>query len=542
MKNNNTNLVADVVKAACGGAKTYQSLIELGKKQSQNPEFTLWGSLTNNLSADSFKTFTELFPNVEAHLVDSSTVRQGESVRDVLTQYSWDAKSGKFNGVLFVSHDSLLNDALTGTLSLANVICDEAPTSAIGLISVKNDDITYKFIERYVQFSVCEVDSNYLIVSLKDDEDLQVELSQTIEAHTLPTGERANFLSSHVIELFQLLLAGYDMVYYSKGKAVVNHYFQAIKYQPAENLIKHSKSLTLLAASPENTLFGILAQKKLGCNFNYKTQANNVELPQLHTHKVRIIPYLVKGNISKDLKNKVTNQATVNREPEERHTVREDMELFARVQLKGDFLYFVNSADEPLLPLTAAERKDKNIIRHRIMVHGLNAYKDFTKAAYIASVNPDPSERGLLKIAAKNLNLEESELLQACITERYLESCYQCLARTIIRCHGVQTDKEIIFVVPDMRAAEYVASKFADGYVTIDTSKGYEVLKETVKSADQKVKELANLAKVKAVLADHKAKVAKLPELFKKHGMSESTFKRTKKAHKEELQALGLIK
>ena len=299
-----------------------------------------------------------------------------------------------------------------------------------------------------------------------------------------------------------------------------------------DNLVGNAKSVTILAANINESLVGTVAASLMNINIESHIAIAGLELKQKHNHKIKIIPFLTKGNWSESMKNDYATKKPVMArgklkgyvltEP----TVLEVFQDFVLRHLSSDFLYF-----------------PKNIIKLTTACHGINNYRDFKKVAFTAALNPTPDHLKLLDLVNTTSGLMPQTLSNALITDRYLEAAYQCVARSGIRNHVVSNDVYTV-VVPDMRAAQYIAEHFEDGCVEIDSKSGFEVLRTSSEAAQTKMQSSVELrlAIVKNILMDKKNKVAAMPELFAKHGITKPTFDRYKREFKSELQSLGLIK
>lgn len=202
-------------------------------------------------------------------------------------------------------------------------------------------------------------------------------------------------------------------------------------------------------------------------------------------------------------------------------------------------------------------------------VHGLNCYSHLNKAAVLFAANPKPDEQHLIRIAARAIDgMNPDDAIHSILIERYLESCYQFLARIGFRLSIEESgDQVYTVVVPDIRAANYLASWFEDGCATIDVSHSYGTkelerseLRAKVRSEKQaKVKAEKAVTKlnkakerksavddkqraiVKAILLDKKNKVGRMKDLLIKHGIAAPTFAKYKAKFKPELKELGLL-
>lgn len=170
-------------------------------------------------------------------------------------------------------------------------------------------------------------------------------------------------------------------------------------------------------------------------------------------------------------------------------------------------------------------------------VHGMNHLRHLDNAAFLATARPSPFEVKALRMFAKDRGLDADALVDAVITERCYEAMYQCVARTSIRMPYVKVQgRKHIFVVPDMKYAEYLSEWFVDGCVNIDTSLSLDTLSATKR--EDAYYERRRIAV--AILTDKKNKVGKVKDLLMKYGISRPTFSNYVKEHKQHLVEVGL--
>ncbi|MFZ3462592.1 hypothetical protein [Vibrio harveyi] len=548
------NRTVIAITAALGSGKSDKAMKAIGLAYRQNQkQFTLWASLTNELSEQSYEKFRLMFPDVPCVRIDSSTIKGDEfdedRVYDALIQIGQKAARGDFDGIVFTSHASVLA-AHKGVLKLARVIVDEIPTSAVDLITLTQLDKTYQKTLEYVQFEPCPDNPKFQKVSLKEDEETLCKVHNLVNnaKEGVRTGKktyRDNTYSKDFISLLDHLLKGYKIVYYtirqedadSEEKRTV-HVFQAIVYEPAQKLVSNADSLIILGSNIKESMFGIMVQSDhIGAEIKESSTIMQIELPRYHMHRnVRIVPYLTEGNISATLKEKHISEALEERQTEY-GTIADDMQIFANRILGSDYLLFKNNDDKEYYSNYV---KDYGVIVKSTQSHGQNQYRHINKAAYIAAANPAPDELKLLGVASRDLEIGSNSMTQAVITERYLDACFQCIGRTAIRNHN-DLDVPCVFVVPDMRAADYLAERIPNAF--IDVNQGYKRKKTINKEVIAKRNAAAEKRKqvLISILMDKKAKVGKMAEILKKHSISQPTFARYRKEFKNDADIQELL-
>ena len=540
--------VIKTVSGICGCGKTQATLKELVNNQSNDEKLVIFASLTCQLSKQSLEDYKAFAFSLglNAEQIDSTTNNSNTSVSDTLRQLVIDG----FKGVLFVTHATLLNETLRPILQLADIIIDEIPASSVTPLFLHQSDNNVDQMRKYCEFNVCKHNPTYSVVSIKDSDItdhngmvISAEEAANIQIEDYDNGDRTH--SKEFINVLRFLVRGLSVLYYQSKNH--KHVFQALDFSLLDNLVGNAKSVTILAANINESLVGTVAASLMNINIESHIAIAGLELKQKHNHKIKIIPFLTKGNWSESMKNDYATKKPVMARGKLKDyvltepTVLEVFQGFVLQHLSSDFLYFPNIGDAPLA--NAEQLESKNIIKLTTACHGINNYRDFKKVAFTAALNPTPDHLKLLDLVNTTSGLMPQTLSNALITDRYLEAAYQCVARSGIRNHVVSNDVYTV-VVPDMRAAQYIAEHFEDGCVEIDSKSGFEVLRTSSEAAQTKMQSSVELrlAIVKNILMDKKNKVAAMPELFAKHGITKPTFDRYKREFKSELQSLGLIK
>ncbi|PMN64316.1 hypothetical protein BCT27_10145 [Enterovibrio norvegicus] len=484
-----------------------------------------------------------MHPTVKAVRIDGETIKgddfESDRIQDELTRVHKQTVLGEFNGVVFLSHASLLQTN-KHILNFGRVVVDEIPSSAVQLLTLTQTEQTYKHLFQYVQFEPCPKNPKFQKVRLKDDEETQADAIKLVENSV--TGIKAkgkrrrdNTFSKEFIQLLKYMLDGFEIIYYttvadpdSESAGQILHVFQAIVYHPAKHLIESTKDLIILGSNIKDSMFGLVAETVIGAEIFETNVIYGKELTRHHMHtNVRIVPYLTKRNFSKTLKNSMVNTSLVDRETEYK-TVVEDIQDFAHQVLGRDYLLFKNEDDKEYY-----NYESLNVVVRGLHSHGINGYEHITKAAFVGSANPAPDELKLLGVASHELGIGSKTMSKAVLTERYLDPCFQDIGRTAIRNHD-ELETPCTFVVPDMRAALYLKERIPNA--VIDTSLGYERIKQTSPEVQAK-RDLAAEAKKQVLISfllDKRAKVGNLKQLCEKHGISKSSYERYRKDFKHD--------
>lgn len=555
MKSNQSTKTITGITSVCGGGKTQEVLKDLAFRQGMDEKLVIFASLTCALSQQSLEDYHK-YANLglSAECIDSTTVEKGVSVRDVLASRFMYAHKG----VLFVTHATLLNETITPLLAHAEVIIDEVPSTSINHLFLKQSDQNVNELRKYCSFEVCPYNTAYSIVTLLDGDvtdsrgivlSAEEAALMQIEAHS----EGDNTYSQEFIDVLKFMVKGISVLYYqTKGAEGTNHVFKAVDYSTLDNLVTNAQSLTILGANIDTSLVGKFITNFLGLELVIKTSVNGKALPQKYKQKTRIVPFLKSGNWSNSVKSaygsKVDNLAVnklSNFTGNEDATVIDALHTFVIDNLGLDFIYAQNLTDKPLM--TGKELADKNIKAISTACHGINGLRHYNKVACVAALNPKPDDIKLLDLMNSAGGLNQGVLSAALMEDRYLETTLQVIARGSVRNVTNPTNDEYLVVVADMRAAEYIASKFEDGYCTIDTSTSYELKREEYTVSDETKAKRDNAAMerlqvVVAILTDKKNKVDSMPNLLKKHGVSKRTFMNYKDEFKTQLVNQGLLK
>jgi len=185
-------------------------------------------------------------------------------------------------------------------------------------------------------------------------------------------------------------------------------------------------------------------------------------------------------------------------------------------------------------------------LEHKVVTvdqRGSNDYRKIDEAVCLFSINPNPTEGfmlGLLAESFESLDISKGKLEKSWSVTNYLEPIYQNCLRTSFRNAGEASVNR--FVVPDMRAYEYLLSKipslpeplilFPNGYDVVDLRLGnsgttpkytpmqvaeiVELYHEGYSNAeiDEKLDEV-KLNKIQSVLAPYRKEYRRLKKLEK---------------------------
>lgn len=520
------------ITGICGAGKSHKMLSLIAAQQEVEPRVIIFASKTIRLSTSNFIKYKALGHNCIQ--LDGENRLSDHVIVDIVN-----AVVNTDSIVVFTTHKSALNIP-KAWLKNVHVVFDEVPQDATKFLNVSLSEASSPLIQ------VCEFSStpnhNYGTVRLKAEYRDTNHTNYNPMIKHLVDGAKNGTITENTedyINVLEFLLMDYAVLYKSQTVENIGIVYQlyAVHYMPAINVIESAQSVTVLAANLNNSAFAFIVKNVLNIQIN---EVSTLNLPIKYRKKLTVIPYLVQGRISASIKGLLCSQALTDK-TFSTLTVVEDMQAFTSSLLDSDYLLFKNNKDKVI-------NIDSGVAVLSTAVHGLNSYMDYTKASFIASLRPTTVESNIQRCMALDLNLNPAEFNQTVVIERCYESALQCIMRMGIRKlyndlgEPVEDNTEYVCVVPDMDYANYIAAQFDDGFCTIDTSHGYKrkdnVEVETTKAAakDNRLQTVTN------ILLDKKNKVAAMPELFTKHGITKPTFDRYKREFKSELQSLGLIK
>lgn len=521
------------IKSRCGGGKSLHTVQEMYPYIAKKPNETIiFASKTNKLTKQNHEVFTKVNNStakpVNSRRIDIDTIPASSNVREELSK----ALDNGFQGVIFVSHEIL---ATIDTTKLRNIelIIDEVPSTL-----VKYLEVHYEFRD---QGSTWEQDiitvpcahPNYQRVMIKPDAN-RTDVQRRID--NLRRGFD-NSITKEVVMLLEFLLEGHEAMYTRKylsdGKFL--SIYQAIRWQQLEEVIKNSKSVAILSAQLRDTLIGFVLENVMKTTIKEIPIKDNLPLPTLHLNRARIFPVIVGNRWSSYLKKKPANEALLYQGKPV--TSSQSVCLYAQEIAAGilqgeESLLFLNEKDEQHELLS-----NSRIKRLSIFSHGQNNHTEFDHAIYLASSRPRREEENSLKLFAADHGFSGDVIMETIMKDRCYETTYQCVARTSIRNKDVDLDKEHIFIVPDVKYAEYLKSWF-DGRAIIDTT----YLHTLQPSMPSRLKEKRNLDLVRQVRSDYIAKKGKLKDLLVKYDLNEKKYKRYVERFRAELEKDGLIK
>ncbi|KJM59585.1 MULTISPECIES: DEAD/DEAH box helicase family protein [Enterobacter] len=93
--------------------------------------------------------------------------------------------------------------------------------------------------------------------------------------------------------------------------------------------------------------------------------------------------------------------------------------------------------------------------------YGMNSYQDVHSAVFLGCANLGDKDRKRWADYCKRIGWDFETVMKKKRQAMYLERCYQFLSRTSIR--NTDTDHPLVFVVPDMAAAEYLKTHYFPG-------------------------------------------------------------------------------
>ena len=93
--------------------------------------------------------------------------------------------------------------------------------------------------------------------------------------------------------------------------------------------------------------------------------------------------------------------------------------------------------------------------------YGMNSYQDVHSAVFLGCANLGDKDRKRWADYCKRIGWDFETVMKKKRQAMYFERCYQFLSRTSIR--NTDTDHPLVFVVPDMAAAEYLKTHYFPG-------------------------------------------------------------------------------
>lgn len=523
-----------VISGVCGSGKSVGTSLamrcvhELAALQG-SLDVTIFASKTIELSHQNHSNYVHMISLPDGKSVawsETPTLLIDSELSANVNQQINEAIAGGFKGVIFTTH-AALEMISEHNLNRCDVFVDEVPDNLAHYMAVKHtDSFLTRNISEWVDLLPIEGNNDFQLAKLKPCVDKEEVLNLV---NAVRTGKNTA-ITAAMANILEFLVLDYSVMYYSAASDdTLVQYFHAVKYHALEKVIKNAKSLHVLAANVDASVFGYVCERVLNTPLELTAYEGRL-LKQKHNHKVTIVPFLIDGEWSNNLKQSVASDKL---DTDSEEVVANLIQKFSLDVLGSDFLMFHNKDDVLISDVIRAD-----VTPLLTQVHGMNNYRHIDKASFIASLRPSPYEEKVLRLFEKEIaGTDKGELYNRVVTGRCYEAAYQCCLRTGLRNHE-PNNNEFVLVVPDMKYANYIAERFEDGCVTIDTSKGYKT-KTAQKRAEAKDNRLDTVV---AILTDKKNKVAKMPELLTKYGIHRNSFNNYKKEFKAELQALGLVK
>lgn len=520
------------IAARCGGGKSVHTVKELHSfiERKNLNRLYLFASKTKALSRQNFDRFSQLVTssgsNINHSLIDSD---ENRNVANAISQFIIQNQTG----VLFVTHHSL-NVIEPQSLQGASLFCDEVPGDLIKMIRVQSEDKdSGNRWEQFVVHQQSSLHSNFKVVELAPNASRD-DVSRLISNIR---NRLDNTISPDVAALLQYLLDGHEVLYSTvrndDGKAF--NLYLGVDWSRIEDLAKCIDEFVVLSAQLEFTLFGFIAKFIAGLTIEELTITDQLTLEKKHKHRARIYPLIHEGNWSTYLKRKIASEAIVdnNHAIEPGDTVLDHMQKVIEGAMGGHhFLLFKNNKDD-LHPCLVKP----NVQPLSISVHGLNSYSLIHHAAYLGAANPDPNEKSILQMLAKDHGLDPNTILDYVVTERNYESAYQAISRTSVRDNKTIPDFEHIFIVPDSKHANYIEQWFHTGCATID----YSLACKRIPTPRKRKKSDDELNMMIRILTENQLEGTLIKDLISREGISTPTYKRYRKKHGAELKRRGLI-
>lgn len=527
------------LKSRCGGGKSIGTITGLYDfLLGSQDETVVFASKKLDLSAQNHESFIQKqdvaalaegqqFIPIPHIRIDIETV-SGSTVKARLHE----CLDSGFRGVIFVSH-AVLTSVDPKKMRHVRLIVDEVPSNL-----VKHIDVKYKekgggnSWENYIVTNPCN-HVNYEIVSINPNANLE-EISQ--RARDIRSEKDTND-NKKVGVLLEFLLDGNESVYttvISSGnkKNEPDRVYQAIDWRGLRNITSNVRRFSILAAQLKDTLVGFVLNNVIAVGIEDAVIPGNVPLETQHKNKARIYPMLSTGRWSTYLKDRIARNALcLNGQPvPSDETVIQYAQTIAKKIIQGrESLLILNKKDgiHPDLDIANVESISSGS-------HGLNIYRNFDHAIYLSSNRYNTYEEKALRIFAKDYGVFDDSIVEAVITERCHELCYQNIARTSIRNDVVKAGVEHVFVVPDMAHAKYLLQWF-DGGAVIDET--YSHTRITARSGSKREKDLNKIIQVRR---DYQANMGRIEDICKVYSLNKRTYYDHAKRFEKELMALGL--
>lgn len=522
------------VGSRCGGGKSINTIEQLHihlKKTQPSEETVVFASVTNDLTRQNHEEFEVVSSGSSSTGIASIRIDSLENQGKVVKEFS-EALSTGYQGVIFISHMTLsLVDA--GLLQGIRLIVDEIPKDLVNLLSIRREakDHGDKW-EGYLNTQASpHAGYKSVIIDPSADKNEILRLIDNIRS------EKDNTKTRKVAELLEFLLADYEVMYttITNSKNRTYRLYQAVHWQKLYQITRNVDSFAILSAQLKSSLFGFIAQSFLGLTITDADITPGFTLEAKHEKKVRIIPFLKEGTWSTTLKSKPANEVLHHEDDAVTSTssvITYAQEFADNLMGNRNFLVTLNKKD----PLIHGLKRD-GVVRTRIAMHGMNNFRNYDHAVYLASNRPSPFEIKPLQMFASDHGLSREDIVEAVVTERCHETAYQCIARTSIRETSNKPNRVHVLIVPDMGHANYIASWFDSGYATIDTQFSYS----TQLSKEQDTAANKRKIIVTQILMERLLGQEKLNSLVKNAGISMSTFKRYKEEFRDELEKDGLL-
>lgn len=371
---------------------------------------TLIASISCQLSQQSYD-FYRVHGGRDSAIIDSDHITRSTSVRDAL-KHAIESDTR----VLFITHAALIESTDFDLLSDFDLYIDEVP-EFVNITEMKFTDNIH-LITKY-----CDLVDNTLV--LKESKRKQVE------AKAFDGIAGTDVVSERLFKLLRALLQGTpvmikdNIAYFIDDCTTLNW--------------SVFRRITIACANFDGTFTGTIV--KYYCKWKVKKSPLHDKLDfheYRNTSRVEIVP-LYSGEWSRYASEKEVNGQRV-------YDIMK--KKVYDLTLNVPYIYTTNRYRTQLQTGESVQYNP----------HGLNQYMNYTTAVALFSYNPTPWQIEILRTLSSGVGLSPSVFIDAFVTSKYLEPVFQLCTRTDIR--NQFSDDNITLIVPDIRAAEYLKTRY----------------------------------------------------------------------------------
>ncbi|MGL6229388.1 MAG: hypothetical protein ACRC3J_09305 [Culicoidibacterales bacterium] len=393
----------EILQAIPAAGKT-KAILEYAAKTKNR---VIIASISLQLSRQSYDFFINA-GGTHASIIDST--HTCDSVQEALIEALPDVR------VIFITHKTLVDFHRFDLMKDFELFIDEVP-EFIEMHQLKLTE-NLELITKY-----CNINNNVVTP--------HKECVKQLEQIAKDGMAEVDVVSKILFPVVRALLQGDVVILQNR----ILYYINDIAAKPWQ----HFKKITFACANFSQTLTGIILREFYGWTFVESKLTENLLFTKYpNSSRVEII-VLNESDWSKATGQKVIGEKSV-------YNVMTSIVS----DLTGNipFIYTTNSYRPTL------QRGTKIAYNP----HGLNSYMGYTCAAALFSFNPAPWQTSILTHLASSIGLDPKTLSNAYIVSRYLEPTFQLCTRTDIR--NVRSNHRIILIVSDLRAAEYLKSRY----------------------------------------------------------------------------------